>query len=49
MAARINAQIQQNYNHSQDLAAHGRNPMGWLSELVNKLLKKAIELIEAAE
>jgi hypothetical protein len=29
MAAGINAQIQQSYNRSQDLAAYGRNPMGW--------------------
>jgi len=29
MAAGINAQIQQNYNRAQDLAAYGRNPMGW--------------------
>jgi len=29
MAAGINAQIQQNYQRSQGLAAYGRNPMGW--------------------
>jgi hypothetical protein len=29
MAAGINAQIQQSYNRAQDLAAYGRNPMGW--------------------
>ena len=29
MAAGINAQIQQNIRRSQDMAAYGRNPMGW--------------------
>ena len=29
MAAGINAQIQQNYQRSQDLSAYARNPMGW--------------------
>jgi len=29
MAAGIAAQIDQNYRRSQDLAAYGRNPMGW--------------------
>jgi hypothetical protein len=29
IGAGINARIQQDYRRSQDLAAYGRNPMGW--------------------